>query len=423
YFTMADNITFDVYLSLLAGMQILMCYIIYLAAMEFAYWTLFVICPCLLAIAAITVACISTVAKRVKKGKWWENTVIYAVGCFAWLLICRMSKVLEKLIENISTVWKVIAGAAAYLIITVVVSNAKNGIITTVWIIMSVVVLAVICLGVLAADKLQKGAEKIARGDFEYQIDTHDLTLEFKRHAENLNKINQALSKAVDERTKSERFKAELITNVSHDIKTPLTSIINYVDLLKKLNIDSETAEQYIEVLDRQSARLKKLTLDLVEASKASTGNITVNFSPTDICELLLQSTGEYAEKFERAELELILDLPNDHIVISADGSLMWRVFDNILSNITKYAQSCTRVYISAEKSENNIVITFKNISREKLNVSSAELTERFVRGDSARSTEGSGLGLSIAKSFVELQNGNLEVMVDGDLFKITIIL
>lgn len=240
-------------------------------------------------------------------------------------------------------------------------------------------------------------------------------------YAEILNNIGSGMTKAVEARIKSERFKAELITNVSHDIKTPLTSIVNYVDLLKKEPIENKTALEYIEVLDRQSARLKKLTEDLVEASKASVGNLPVNPGRMDLVEFLNQSVGEYAERFAAAQLEVIIHAPKNDTAIWADGKLMWRIFDNLLNNICKYSLPDTRVYLDVENMESNVTITLKNISKFPLNTAPDELLERFIRGDSSRTTEGSGLGLSIAKSFSELQKGRFALSVDGDLFKATI--
>ena len=217
---------------------------------------------------------------------------------------------------------------------------------------------------------------------------------------------------------KSERMKTELITNVSHDIKTPLTSIVSYVDLLKKQAMPNDQAREYLEVLDRQSARLKKLTEDLVEASKASTGNLTVDFQRTDVNVLLTQSAGEYQEKLAAKGMDLILTPAPENPAISADGRLLWRVFENLLSNIHKYAQPGTRVYLTCEAGENQVTTTFRNISATPLNISADELMERFVRGDASRNTEGSGLGLSIARSLTQLQHGTFSLTIDGDLFK-----
>jgi signal transduction histidine kinase len=229
------------------------------------------------------------------------------------------------------------------------------------------------------------------------------------------------MSLAVDERMKSERLKTELITNVSHDIKTPLTSIINYADLITKEPTDNEKITEYCEVLTRQSERLKKLIEDLVEASKASTGNLEVLLAPCEVGVLLTQAAGEYEKRLADGNLTLVTRQPEHPVTILADGRRLWRVFDNLMNNICKYAQPGTRVFLTLEDTDGQAVISFKNISRCELDVSSDELLERFVRGDSSRSTEGSGLGLSIAQSLTELQNGTLALTIDGDLFKVTL--
>lgn len=229
------------------------------------------------------------------------------------------------------------------------------------------------------------------------------------------------MKKAVDEQMKSERFKTELITNVSHDIKTPLTSIINYVDLIKKEDCDNEKIKEYTEVLDRQSSRLKKLVDDLVEASKASSGVLAVDMKPCEIGVLLSQTAGEYEEKLKKAGLELVLTQPETSVTIMADGRHLWRIFDNLMNNVCKYSLPSSRVYLTLEEQNGNAVVTFKNISKTPLNITSDELMERFVRGDSSRNTEGSGLGLSITKSLTELQKGKFDLTVDGDLFKATL--
>jgi signal transduction histidine kinase len=221
---------------------------------------------------------------------------------------------------------------------------------------------------------------------------------------------------------RSERFKTELITNVSHDIKTPLTSIINYVDLIKKEEIENDTAKQYIDVLERQSNRLKKLVEDLVEASKASSGSLSVELKACDVSVLVSQTIGEFEDKLLGRGLTPIINVPTKPVKIMADGRHLWRIFDNLMGNICKYAMSGTRVYIDVKTENQKAVITFRNISQNQLNVSAEELMERFVRGDKSRNTEGSGLGLSIAKSLAELQGGSMELLVDGDLFKASVI-
>ena len=226
---------------------------------------------------------------------------------------------------------------------------------------------------------------------------------------------------AAQKQLKSERMKTELITNVSHDIKTPLTSIINYVDLLQKPHTEQQQ-EQYLEVLDRQSQRLKKLIDDLMEMSKASTGNMAVDVMKVDAAEAVNQALGEFADKLEKAQLIPVFRQPEEPVYMMADGRLVWRVMSNLLSNAVKYALPGTRVYIDLQKVDSKVILSLKNISREELNVQTDELLERFVRGDASRNTEGSGLGLNIAKSLMELQKGQLQILVDGDLFKVTLI-
>lgn len=259
---------------------------------------------------------------------------------------------------------------------------------------------------------------------------------EFRQHGENLNCIKEGIQLAVDERMRSERMKTELITNVSHDIKTPLTSIISYVDLLEKEQLENEKAAEYIGVLERQSARLKKLIQDLIDASKASTGNLTVNKEKTDVRVLLEQAMGEFIDKLSARELNIKINYNTEPVEVMADGRHLWRIFQNLINNITKYAQSNTRVYIDvddvndetggsrdADGKKNMLRIIFRNISENELNITGNELMERFVQGDSSRNTEGSGLGLSIAKSLAELQGGKMEIIVDGDLFKVVLLL
>lgn len=230
--------------------------------------------------------------------------------------------------------------------------------------------------------------------------------------------ISSGLADAVNEQVKSERLKADLITNVSHDIKTPLTSIINYVDLLKREQIENPRVQNYIEVLDQKSHRLKTLTEDLVEASKASSGNISIEFSPLDLTELALQAVGEFEDKFRIRKLETICTVPDEPVMVMADGRRLWRVLENLLNNACKYAMEGSRIYIDVKEEENAAIFTIKNISESPLNISPEELTERFVRGDVSRTTEGSGLGLSIAKSLTTLMQGNLIITIDGDLYK-----
>ena len=263
-----------------------------------------------------------------------------------------------------------------------------------------------------------KASHALASGDLSYQVDTSKMIWDLKKHGEDLNSIGKGMAIAVEDRLKSERMKTELITNVSHDIKTPLTSIINYADLIHKEKTNSKKIGEYAEVLLRQSVRLKRLLEDLVEASKASSGNLDVVFSPCDASIFLEQAQGEYEEKLKEAKLELITSKPDHEVMIMADPRRMWRIFDNLMNNICKYALSGTRVYLSLEEDKDKAIITFKNTSRDALNIPAEELMERFKRGDESRNSEGNGLGLSIAQSLAQLQNGDLSLSIDGDLFK-----
>ena len=280
---------------------------------------------------------------------------------------------------------------------------------------------AVILYVTLAFRRLKLGAEAIAGGDYTAVVREDHLVLDLKDTAGTLNHIRDGMNAAVEDRMRSERMKTELITNVSHDLKTPLTSIVSYVDLLKSelrtTRQVTETAEEYLCVLDRQSERLKKLIEDLVEASKASTGNLQLDLQPLDMTQLLSQAMGEYAQKLSAANLTVLQNLPEAPVMILADGRRLWRVFDNLLSNAVKYAMPGTRLYLTVDLSD-RVTATFRNISREPLTGRPEELMERFVRGDESRHTEGSGLGLSIARSLTETMGGTFSLEVDGDLFK-----
>jgi signal transduction histidine kinase len=263
--------------------------------------------------------------------------------------------------------------------------------------------------------------KEISAGQVDYAIPTQRLSGNLKALAEDITHIQAGLSKAVDEAIKGERLKTELITNVSHDLKTPLTSIINYVDLLKKEELNNEKAASYITVLEEKSGRLKQLIEDLVEASKASSGSLSVTVEKVDLQQLILQACGEYNEKLLKTGLDLRINYSGNGILVAADGKHMWRVIENLLSNISKYAQPNSRVYIDISQSSNFGILTLKNISKNPLDISPSELTQRFVRGDSSRTTEGSGLGLSIAQSLTILQGGKFNISIDGDLFKVII--
>lgn len=367
----------------------------------------------------ILLSLVLTFVTRIKYGKWWKNTLFFKVIHLVYKILEFVFGKIARLVSNVPLFWKT---ALIFAVVTavelVVLLRFSFGTIFVWWLVEKLIVGSVLFFTVTDMKNIKRGAEEIASGNTEYKIETRNMYGLFKSHAETLNKVSDGLSNAVNERMNSERLKTELITNVSHDLKTPLTSIVNYVDLMKKEDIQPEKAKEYLEVLDRQSKKLQKLTLDLLEASKASTGNIKVETEPTDINVLLSQLEGEYAERLAANDLELHISNVQEGTYISADGRLLSRVFDNLMTNICKYTQPGTRVYVTAKTSAKHAVIEFKNISKHQLNISGDELMERFVRGDSSRNTEGSGLGLSIAKSLTELQKGSLEIMVDGDLFK-----
>ena len=358
-----------------------------------------------------------SVVVQLKAKKLVKHTFLY------WLLkkVSKLGGIIRHIYKNFSTVYKVavIIGAFwAFLLMFMGLNVYETDNLIIGFTIMSAVVTVVILLAAIAFQRVKQCGEKIVNGDLENKVDTSFMFGDIKDFAESLNNINNGLQAALDDKMRSERFKTELITNVSHDIKTPLTSIVNYVDLIKKENCDNKKVNEYIEVLDRQSNRLKKLIEDLVEASKASTGNLSVELTRCNLSLLINQAVGEFSERLEAKNLQIIQLLDDGDIYIMADGRRLWRVFDNLLNNICKYAMNGTRVYIDLSSDNGKAVITFRNISEQPINVSAEELTERFVRGDRSRNTEGSGLGLSIAKSLTELQNGVFEIITDGDLFK-----
>ena len=358
-----------------------------------------------------------SLATRIKLGSWWKNTIIYRILSFVWKCI----KGIFKLIANIPLVWKTSVAAFGIFLLDLLFVGLADDPEKLIYIFVRFfLILPAILYVAVMLRKLLNGSKDLAEGHLEKQVSTSGMVLDLKKAANNLNSIGKGMSLAVEERTKSDRMKTELITNVSHDIKTPLTSIINYSDLISKEPAGSEKIAEYAEVLHRQSEKLKRLIDDLVETSKATTGNLEVILAPCSVNEMLSQAEGEYEQRMKDAGLTLVSVIPEKAVSIMADGRRLWRVFDNLMGNACKYALSGTRVYISLEEQGKEAVITFKNTSREALNISTDELMERFVRGDRSRNsgTEGNGLGLAIAKSLTELQNGNLELFIDGDLFK-----
>ena len=385
-----------------------------------------VVLACCAAAYALFLAFWMTLCARVKLGRWWENTVCCwllrlcrRILRWCWRVLCRAWGALAGFVRGIPLVWRTAVGCCVIgVLLFALEGNHADGLLLALLAVLSVAA----CLLSMQLRRLQKGGEALAAGDLTSQVDTSHMYFDLKRHGENLNAISRGMSIAVEQKLKSERLKTELITNVSHDIKTPLTSIVNYVDLLQREHTPEQERE-YLAVLDRQAHKLKKLTVDLVEMSKASTGNIPCHIARRSVRELIDQTVGEYAEKLSAARLEPVVTLPDEELYCLCDGALMWRVLDNLLSNACKYACAGTRLYVAARREGETVAFSFKNISRDALNVDPDELMERFVRGDSSRTTEGSGLGLNIAKSLVELQKGTFSIAIDGDLFKVGFIL
>ena len=362
-------------------------------------------------------------AAQCKAGTVLRSALIGRIARFLWRIVRAIFRALLHTLARLPLVWKtalvglVIAGAEFLLYI-----NDFYRVRYGVFLMMKIIELLAVLYIAVSLRALQKGGEKLARGDFSSPIDTRYLIGDFKRYGQELNDVQGGLEQAVQEQMKAEHLKTELITNVSHDIKTPLTSIVNYVDLLKKEDIPSPNAQEYIAVLDRQSHRLKKLTEDLVEASKASSGALNVELQPTDVNVLLSQIEGEYQERLAACHLTLVTQPPAPGTMIQADSRLLSRVMDNLVSNVCKYAMENTRVYVTAAVRDGQAVISFKNVSRDELNISPDELRERFGRGDASRHSEGSGLGLSIARSLVQLQGGTFALSIDADLFRADIV-
>lgn len=360
-----------------------------------------------------------TLLKRIKAHTFFKNSITYRI--LKWLVQKY------KNIKNTISSNKNLGGKIALYFIGIVTVSILIGLIFKEFGILLDIVFWIWCYYKIMKEvdkfkQIHDATEKIYKGDTNIKLDESLYTGVLKELAIYINDIAGGFSNAIKESLKSERLKTELITNVSHDIKTPLTSIINYVDLLKQENIQNEKAKEYIEVLDNKSQRLKKLIEDLVEASKASSGNIKINKEVLNVKELLNQVTGEFEDKFNSRGLNIISKLPEKTVYIKADSRYLYRVLENIYSNVAKYAEENTRVYIDCIlEEENTVAIYVKNISKDELNISADELMQRFVRGDKSRNTEGSGLGLSIAKSLTELQDGTFNIYLDGDLFKVAI--
>ena len=427
-----DRIPFDLFTLLVGVLELIMLLLLNAAVGSSGSGTLFL--PLVLTVIVYIPAMLlligyaMSLAVRIKTGTVFRHTLIWIVLS----AIGREARRICALIHRVSlvkrTVVSLIVLFAVNLVIGVVLISGGRA-----YMMLMLILLELVILGIgafryaLGLHRLQDGVAHLAKGNFDYRVETDGLPGDCRISVENVNCIGKGLSDAVEERIKSEHFRTELITNVSHDIKTPLTSIINYVELIRQLSPTDETLCGYIDVLDRQSTRLKKLIDDLLEASKAASGVLNVTLSPCEVGVLLEQVQGEYAERLRTHDLRLVVQTPAEPLTVLADGRHLGRIFDNLMNNILKYAQPGTRVYLDAmaglEQSASAgtrqvVVITFRNVSAEPLNIPADELMERFVRGDASRHTEGSGLGLSIVRSLTELQGGTFRLAIDGDLFK-----
>ena len=381
-----------------------------------AYFVIYILCAIVF----------NTIIKRIKARKFWRSTLVGKI-------ILWISKGLKWLYSKYVSIYNTVTystkvSTKVFLYFGVIIPIAiaiifvfANEIMIALF--FEFVLLIIVAYRILKTTKgyvqIEDKLKEMYEGNNKNLLNKQDFGPEFYSIVKYINDISNGFENAIQDRMRSERLKAELITNVSHDIKTPLTSIINYVDLLKQEDIQNEKAKEYIGILDNKSQRLKKLTEDLVEASKVSTGNISLKLDNINIVELIKQALGEFEDKFKKRGLELILDSKDNEIVIKADNKYMYRIIENLFSNISKYALENSRVYVDIKKTQKSVIIEMKNISKDRLNISADELMQRFVRGDKSRTTEGSGLGISIAQNLTELQGGEFRLKLDGDLFKV----
>lgn len=350
--------------------------------------------------------------------------ILFVTGCWLlWKLAGYIGGVLAEMMSHAGMAVRVCILFGSYELLQAFLWQllGKGAVAVFLLVICKLAVLFLLIREGVQRQKLLEGVRSLADGEQTAPVAEAGLFPGNRQMAEAVNHLGSGLKNALQEQMKSERMKAALITNVSHDLKTPLTSIINYVDLMKRERIDSPKAREYLQVLDQKSQRLKQLTEDLVEASRASSGNVTLDMQKIDLKELLMQTSGEFEERFDARGLKLIADYPYDPLYVEADGRRLWRVIENLYRNVEKYAMPYTRVYLDLAEEGEQAVFSMKNISEQPLNITAEELTERFTRGDESRSTEGSGLGLSIAKDLTQLQKGTFTIYLDGDLFKVTV--
>jgi signal transduction histidine kinase len=365
-------------------------------------------------IYVIACVCMITFIRRLKAKSFWKTTIIGKI--FYWF----KDVLLKNISYSIGTTAKVILVFLLIGFITFLIMLIFRGALSVILIIaLYGYIMYRTIIFFKECSKIEKKIEEVRDGNNQLPLDVNEFSSEFQNVATSINNISEGIETAVQERMKSERLKAELITNVSHDIKTPLTSIINYSDLLKNEKIDNEKANEYIEIIYSKSQRLKRLTEDLIEASKIQTGNVSLKKEKINVVELIRQAVGEFEDKFSKKGLNTIIDCKQNEIFIFADSRYMYRIIENLFSNISKYALENSRVYIDIDIYGDDVNIAIKNISKDKLNISADELMQRFVRGESSRTTEGSGLGISIAQNLTTLQDGKFDLVLDGDLFKV----
>ena len=361
----------------------------------------------------------ATTIKRLKAKSFWRSFLMYKI--YAWAKE-KVKKLFNVVSDKNSSKRKITIFYWGFIIVSGLIFLATaSGVGVLLLLVFWVFVYILMLKYIEKVDKINQALKEIYEGNPNVHLEKEELTGVLKQMAEYINDIAGGFTNAIEQSLKSERLKTKLITNVSHDIKTPLTSIINYVDLLKQEDIKDEKIKQYIDILNQKSLRLKKLIEDLVEASKVSSGNVKLNIEVIDLKELLAQTIGEFEDRFENKNLKIDIEISDEEVKIKADNRYMYRVIENLFSNITKYSIDNSRVYISLTKQNDKIKLEIKNISKDKLNISPDELMQRFVRGDKSRYTEGSGLGLSIAKSLTEMQGGKFDINIDGDLFKVII--
>ena len=436
-----NKLPLDLYLAIAAVITFFGCAAIYELLDVLIYEDTFqniafvLACGCGVVIATTVVGFFTALAAQCKVpgGFWWRYSLCGRLLKLGWRIFKKVWGYVAKFFHRLAgyirdvfallpVIWQWIAagGVLGLMLVIICASTTAHWYSVFPFVVWCLIFAALVIYCGYSYGVIQKGIKRMKSGDLNEKINTEWLFDSFKSIAEDLNALADVAAIAAEKQLKAERMKTELITNVSHDIKTPLTSVINYVDLLQQPHTEEEGV-QYLDVLSRQSARLKKLVEDLMDMSKASTGNMAVNIAEMDAVETVNQALGEFADKLDAAKLIPVFRSPDSQLHMKADGKLTWRVLSNLLGNVVKYALPGTRVYIDLLRLDKSVVLSIKNISREELNISAEELTERFVRGDASRNTEGSGLGLNIAQSLMRLQRGNMELTIDGDLFKVTL--